>query len=83
MNANKCKCMYFILSKFRTYGRYNIDINPVPHTDYIKLLGVFVVFNLSWNDHVEATREKCVKLLGFVNRNLTVSLLPYVNYISP
>jgi hypothetical protein len=70
MNGIKCKFMDVTLSKFRRYGRYNIDMNPVPHSVYIKLLGVFVAFNFSWNHHVEATRAKCAKLLGFVNRNL-------------
>ena len=70
MNANKCKFMDITLSKLRRFGRYTIDMNPVPHTDYIKLLGVFVAYDLSWNYHVEAIRAKCAKLLGFVNRNL-------------
>ena len=70
MNARKCKFMDVTLSKLRRFGRYSIDNTLVPHADYVKLLGVYVAYDMSWNRHVEYIRSKCAKLLGFVNRNI-------------
>jgi hypothetical protein len=84
MNADKCAFMYVTLSNLRRFGLYNINGNPIPHADYIKLLDVFVAFDLSWNYRVEALRSKCRKLLGFVNRNLmAVFRETYVKHTKP
>jgi hypothetical protein len=47
MNANKSAFTDVTLSKLRGFVLYNISGNPIPHADYIKLLGVFVAFDLS------------------------------------
>jgi hypothetical protein len=70
MNASRCAFMDITLSKFRRFGLYNINGQLIPHANYIKLLGVFIAFDLCWNYHVEVIRAKCAKLLKFVGRNL-------------
>jgi ribonuclease P/MRP protein subunit RPP40 len=70
LNVSNCKFMDVTLSSFRRIGRYVINNVPVDHTDHIKMLSVYVAFNLSWNNHVEYLRSKTAKLLGFISRNL-------------
>jgi hypothetical protein len=61
--------MDITLSKFRRYGLYSVDGRLIPHADYMKMLGVYVAFNLSWN-YVEFIRAKCARLLGFIYRTM-------------
>jgi hypothetical protein len=70
LNPEKCRFMDVTLSSFRRYGIYNINGVPLGHAEHVKMLGVYVSFNLSWNTHVEYTRAKCAKLLWFVERIL-------------
>jgi ribonuclease P/MRP protein subunit RPP40 len=72
MNLNVAKCMFMdvTLSSRRRFGKYEINNIPLEHADHIKMLGVYISFNLSWNIHVDYLRSKTAKLLGFVSRNL-------------
>jgi hypothetical protein len=70
LNASICKFMDDTLSSFRRIGKYDINGVPLQHIDCIKMLGVYVAFNLSWKNHVDYIRVKCVKLLWIVDRNL-------------
>jgi hypothetical protein len=54
----------------------------------MKLLGVYIAYNMSWNFHVDFVRAKCAKLVGFVSRNLKncspkVKLQSYLTLIRP
>ena len=70
LNAAKCSFMDVTLSNFRRYGRYSINNLPLAHTDHVKLLGLNISYNLSWNFHTESVRSKSAKLIAFVSRNL-------------
>jgi hypothetical protein len=70
LNASKCTFMDVTLSNLRRFGLYKIDDTSLSHADYIKILGVYVAYNLSWNVHVNYICAKSAKLLGFVSRNL-------------
>jgi hypothetical protein len=72
LNVKKCKFMDITLSSLRRFGRYTVNGNLLDHSDCIKLLGVYISFDLSWNKHVDYTRNKPAQLLGFVNRNLKI-----------
>jgi hypothetical protein len=62
--------MDITLYKFRRYSLYSVDGRLIPHADYMKMLGVYVAFNLSWNYHVDFIRAKCARLLGLVYRTM-------------
>jgi hypothetical protein len=70
LNVSKCTFMDISLSKFRRFGRYTVNNELVSHTDNIKLLGIYITHNLSWNLQTDSFRARAAKLLGFVNRNL-------------
>jgi ribonuclease P/MRP protein subunit RPP40 len=70
INETKCVFMDVTLSKFRRFGRYFINDFAIPHAEYVKMLGVFIAFDLSWNHHVKYIRAKCARLLGFIHRNM-------------
>ena len=70
LNAAKCSFMDITLSNFRRFGRYSINNLPLAHTDHVKLLGLNISYNLSWNFHTESVRSKSAKLIAFVSRNL-------------
>jgi ribonuclease P/MRP protein subunit RPP40 len=61
LNVNKCKFMDVTLSSLKRFGKYGINGIPLEHADHIKMLGVFVSFNLSWNVHVEYIRARSAK----------------------
>jgi hypothetical protein len=58
------------LSSFRRHGRFKFDDTLLQHTDCMKLLGVYISYNLSWNNHVDFVRTKSAQLLGFIFMNL-------------
>jgi hypothetical protein len=68
--TNRFRLLVITLSSVRRYGKYNINRIRLGHTEHVKMLGVYVSFNLFWNTHVEYTREICAKFLWFVERNL-------------
>jgi hypothetical protein len=72
MRFNETKCVFIdvTLSKFRRFGRYFLIDFAIPHAEYVKILGVFVAFDLSWNHHVEYIRAKCARLLRCIHRNM-------------
>jgi hypothetical protein len=70
LNVAKCSFMDVTLSKFRRFGRYMIGNTLIPYTNNIKLLGLNIAHNHSWNNHTETVRAKSAKLIGFVSRNL-------------
>ena len=70
LNASKCTSMDITLSNLRRFGRYSINDSLLTHADHIKLLGLNISYNLSWNFHNEAVRNKSAKLIAFVSRNL-------------
>jgi hypothetical protein len=73
LNAEKCKFMDVTLSFFRRYGKYNINGIPLENAEYVKMLGVYLSFNMSWNIHVEHIRAKCVNCYGLLIETLKVA----------
>jgi hypothetical protein len=63
LNASKCKFMDVTLSSLRRFGKYRIDGIDLCHADCIKMLGVYISYNLSWNYHVDYIRSKSAKLV--------------------
>jgi hypothetical protein len=72
LNAIKCKFMDITLSSLRRFGKYYINGVAVVHANCIKMLGVYIPFNLPWNYHADHIRAKAAKLLWFVIRNLRI-----------
>jgi hypothetical protein len=70
LNVSKCYFMDVTLSRFRRYGRYELNNVLISHTNNIKLLGINISYNLSWNLQTDYVRARSAKVLGFLCRSL-------------
>lgn len=93
-NVSKCSHMYV--------GNQNSNINtillnnkPIPKTDNIKYLGVYIQNNLKWHTQIIHVSKKSKKILGLLKRSLheapertkeiafNVVVRPILEYASP
>jgi hypothetical protein len=95
LNPSKCNVMCITRRKVKPVPSYNVNNTTLATTDSLRLLGVTVCSDLSWNCHVNNTVKKCNKLLGFIrivagSKNSYVLLklyqaliLPILDYCAP
>ena len=66
LNIFKCKVLSLNRSRSRTKPTYYVQGQSLETVDNLKLLGVTLSYNMSWDMHVQNTVSKCNRLLGFI-----------------
>lgn len=69
LNINKCYSMCFYRSREHinfTYYINNIELNSISS---IKDLGITLIHNLNFQEHIECTVKKSLRVLGYVMRH--------------
>ncbi|KAL1448517.1 hypothetical protein WDU94_012206 [Cyamophila willieti] len=70
LNVAKCKVMTFHRIRNPIIATYTINNKSLDRvTDSMKDLGVVFQPNLKFNQHIDTTKNKAMKILGFINRN--------------
>ena len=65
LNPSKCQVMCITRRRDKPVASYNVNNNTLETCDSLRLLGVTVSSDLSWNCHVNNITKKCNKLLEF------------------
>ena len=78
INENKCECIHFGTNNPET--NYTIGIHQIPPVTTIRDLGILIDNKLTFNNHVDALRKKCFKLINFIFRLLSIKQAdPYLH----
>ena len=89
-NTSKCKCM--LLTNKRSVFPPTLTLNnqPLELVQQMKYLGLIVLHNLSWSQHIQATCKKARKMLGIIyrqfcsnNTNSLIALKLYLALVCP
>ena len=95
LNPSKCQVMCITRRRDKPVPSYNVNNTTLETCDSLRLLGVTVSSDLSWNCHVNNITKKCNKLLGFIRVVASVKnpyvllklyqtlILPILDYCSP
>lgn len=67
---------------------YSINNNNISLVHSYKYLGVIITSDLRWNEHIEYTRKKAMKTLGYLRRTIgkttkEIKMLAYKTYVRP
>ena len=88
LNTNKCQAMLFNYTrKYQFNTRLTIENNDISIVDQVKLLGVIITSNLSWNKNTSYlvkkayARMRLLHKLAEFNVPATDSILIYILYI--
>ena len=74
-NADKCFTMRAGRSKNKINASYKLHDQPLQRTDSVKYLGLTLTSDLKFNSHSNNVTAKAISVLGFLRRNLKISLL--------
>ena len=66
LNPSKCQVMCITSRKDKPVPSYSVNNTTLETCESLRLLGVTVSSDLSWNCHVNNITKKCNKLLGFI-----------------
>ena len=66
LNPSKCQVMCITRRRDKPVPSYSVNNTTLETCDCLRLLGVTVSSDLSWNCHVNNITKKCNKLLGFI-----------------
>lgn len=90
MNINFTKTVTLSFSKRSSVSLFNYSFNgfSLQRVSEYKYLGLIFTSNMSWTRHIEYTRNKALKKLGYLNRTLReaprdTKLLTYKTLIRP
>ena len=68
LNVDKTQCMFFFLSNKKCSTNLNIKIESttIAQVNKAKFLGVMIVDQLNWKDHILYTSNKILKGIGVI-----------------
>ena len=95
LNPQKCQVMCISRRKNKPSPEYFVSNSKLSTATSLRLLGVQISSDLTWNEQVSSVTKKCNKLLGFLrtvvgnqNQNILLTLyrslvLPIIDFCSP
>ena len=95
LNPQKCQVMCITRRKNKPSPIYLVSNTKLSQANSLRLLGVQISSDLTWNVHVSYVTKKCNRLLGFLrtvvgnqNQNILLTLyrslvLPIIDFCSP
>ena len=95
LNPQKCQVMCISRRKNKPSPEYFVSNSKLSAATSLRLLGVQISSDLTWNEQVSSVTKKCNRLLGFLrtvvgnqNQNILLTLyrslvLPIIDFCSP
>ena len=88
LNPQKCQVMCISRSKNKPSPEYFVSNTKLSMATSLRLLGVQISSDLTWNEQVSSVTKKCNKLLGFLrtvvgNQNQNILLTLYRSLVLP
>ena len=95
LNPQKCQVMSISRRKNKPIPVYSVSDVQLSHASSLRLLGVQISADLTWNEHVSIVTKKCNKLMGFLrtvvghqSQHILLTLyrslvLPIIDFCSP
>jgi len=95
LNPQKCQIMCITRQKNKPVPVYYVSDTKLAQANSLRLLGVQISSDLTWNEHISIVVKKCNKLMGFLRTvvgsqkpNILLTLyrslvLPIIDFCSP
>jgi hypothetical protein len=72
-HPDKCNVLSITRNKITVKHTYTLHGRHLEHADKAKYLGVTIQSDLKWNSHINNSKTKANKTLGFLRRNINIS----------
>ena len=72
LNLNKCHSMTFHRKRKHIIFNYSLNGSPLERVSYVKDLGIYLTPSLSFEQHINITVGRALKVLGFIKRNTSL-----------
>ena len=72
-HPDKCNVLSITRNKTTVKHTYTLHGRQLEHADKAKYMGVTIQSDLKWNSHINNSKTKANKTLGFLRRNINIS----------